>query len=98
MYHFLLSSILARNALLVLICAGIAAILLSRDIDALTLTHEVKPGLPPFALPNFTYSYFNNDTNQTIHKDFLDIVQVLFTSKRLHFVVVDTNYIKYVTF
>ena len=67
---------LARNALLVLICAGVAAILLSYGINALTLTHEVKPGLPPFAFPEFTYTYFNNVTNQTVHKDFLDIVQV----------------------
>lgn len=65
----------ARNALLVLICAGIAAVLLGHDIDVLTLTQEVKPGLPPFAFPEFTYSYFNNATNQTIHKGFLDIVQ-----------------------
>lgn len=66
----------ARNALLVLICAGIAALLLSYDIEVLTLTQRVKPGLPPFAFPVFSYTYFNNITNQTIHKDFIHIVQV----------------------
>ncbi|GFY43458.1 sodium-independent sulfate anion transporter [Trichonephila inaurata madagascariensis] len=66
---------IARNALLVLSCAGIAAILISYDIDELSLTHSVKAGLPPFELPSFSYHAFDNVTNKTIDKDFLDIVE-----------------------
>ncbi|XP_035212417.1 sodium-independent sulfate anion transporter-like isoform X2 [Stegodyphus dumicola] len=65
----------ARNALLVLLCTGIAALLLSYDIDSLTLTQAVKPGLPSFAFPAFEYTYFNNATNTTVHKNFAVIVQ-----------------------
>ncbi|XP_055947438.1 sodium-independent sulfate anion transporter-like isoform X1 [Argiope bruennichi] len=66
---------IARNALLVLSCAGVAAILISYNIDKLTLTHEVKAGLPPFEFPTFSLHYFNNITNETIDKSFIDIVQ-----------------------
>ncbi|GIY83501.1 sodium-independent sulfate anion transporter [Caerostris extrusa] len=66
---------IARNALLVLTCAGLAAILVSYDVNVLTLTQSVKPGLPPFAFPAFSYHSFNNVTNQTIDRDFIEIIQ-----------------------
>ncbi|XP_071040168.1 sodium-independent sulfate anion transporter isoform X1 [Parasteatoda tepidariorum] len=67
----------ARNALLVILCASIAALLLSHDIDVLTLTKTVKAGLPPFALPPFSINYYNNATNTTVHKDFFEMCQDL---------------------
>ncbi|XP_054713595.1 sodium-independent sulfate anion transporter-like [Uloborus diversus] len=65
----------ARNALLVILFTGIAAILLSYDINALTLNPSVKPGLPSFAFPEFEFNYFNNATNQTVHKGFLEVIK-----------------------
>ncbi|KAK2166857.1 hypothetical protein LSH36_34g03057 [Paralvinella palmiformis] len=54
----------ARNAIVVVVAAGLAAILLHYGIDALSLTEEVQPGLPKFAIPSFevhdgntTYTY-----------------------------------------
>ncbi|KAG8198095.1 hypothetical protein JTE90_020920 [Oedothorax gibbosus] len=67
----------ARNALLVLLCATLAAVLMSYNMKPFTLTHSVEAGLPPFAFPTFSFHSFDNTTNQTIDKNFLAIVEDL---------------------
>lgn len=64
-----------KNAFLVLICGGLAAILLIYNISPLTLTQEIKAGLPSFKPPSFSVNIFNNSTNKTESKYFLEIVQ-----------------------
>ena len=43
----------ARNAIIVLVTAGLAAILYHEDIDYFTLTNTTQSGLPPFKVPDF---------------------------------------------
>ncbi|XP_013414887.1 LOW QUALITY PROTEIN: sodium-independent sulfate anion transporter-like [Lingula anatina] len=52
----------ARNAVVVVAAAGIAAALLAKDIDVLSLTGNIQEGLPPFKLPNFTLQISPNET------------------------------------
>ncbi|XP_076337278.1 sodium-independent sulfate anion transporter-like isoform X2 [Tachypleus tridentatus] len=65
----------ARNALLVLICGGISAILKAHDYTPFTLTQDVPPGVPAFQPPAFTYC--DNSNNITTHKNFIDICKDL---------------------
>ena len=58
----LLLLILAANAIIVVGASGIAAILLSQNIDKLTLTGNIKAGLPPVRFPDFSIK----DGNTTI--------------------------------
>ena len=44
----------ARNAIVVILAATLAAVLLHYGIDAFSLTEKVEPGLPKFAVPSFT--------------------------------------------
>ncbi|KAH6943316.1 hypothetical protein HPB50_019454 [Hyalomma asiaticum] len=67
----------ARNAIAVLVCAVAAAILLSNNMQPFALTDEVKGGMPPFQLPNFTADIFDTSSNKTIHMNFLDIMRTL---------------------
>lgn len=53
---------LGANAIVVIVASGISAILLSYDIDKLTITGHIKSGLPPVQLPKFSVS----DVNTTI--------------------------------
>lgn len=52
----------SANAIVVIVASGISAILLSYDIDKLTITGHIKSGLPPVQLPKFSVS----DVNTTI--------------------------------
>ncbi|XP_076340331.1 sodium-independent sulfate anion transporter-like isoform X2 [Tachypleus tridentatus] len=65
----------ARNALLVFICGGVAAILLFYNYTPFTLTKDVPPGLPEFHPPAF--SYYDNSSNTTVHKNFIGICKDL---------------------
>ncbi|XP_022256181.1 sodium-independent sulfate anion transporter-like isoform X2 [Limulus polyphemus] len=65
----------ARNALLVLICGGISAILKAHNYTPFTLTHDVPPGVPAFHPPTFTYC--DNSNNVTTHKNFIEICKDL---------------------
>ena len=56
---------LGANAIVVIVAAGISAILLSYNIDKLSITGHIKSGLPPVQLPKFSVS----DTNTTISAD-----------------------------
>ncbi|XP_067134103.1 sodium-independent sulfate anion transporter-like isoform X2 [Centruroides vittatus] len=66
-----------KNALIVLICGGLASILLIYNISPFTLTQVIKAGLPPFEPPPFSVDVYDNSTNKTEHKDFIRIVQDL---------------------
>ena len=44
----------ARNAVIVVITAGVAAIFEMYDVKGLTLTGKIEPGMPIPALPKFT--------------------------------------------
>lgn len=53
---------LGANAIVVIVASGITAILLSYNIDKLTVTGHIKSGLPPVQFPKFSVS----DVNTTI--------------------------------
>ncbi|XP_077490089.1 sodium-independent sulfate anion transporter-like isoform X7 [Amblyomma americanum] len=67
----------ARNAIAVLVCAVTAAILLNNNMNPFALTDEVKGGMPPFKLPNFTADIFDEGKNATVHMNFVDIMRSL---------------------
>ncbi|KAL3214510.1 hypothetical protein MRX96_034876 [Rhipicephalus microplus] len=67
----------ARNAIAVLVCAVVAAILLNNNMQPFALTDEVKGGMPPFQVPNFTADIFDTSNNKTIHMNFVDIMRTL---------------------
>ena len=53
----------ARNAIIVILAAGIAALMLNNDHDYFTLTGNITAGLPDFAVPSFTiYDEVHNHT------------------------------------
>lgn len=59
--------LVARNAVIVVLTAGIAAVLKDiYSIEGLTLTKEVEAGLPVPAVPKFSLEYVDHDTNQTV--------------------------------
>ena len=62
------------NAIIVIVAAIIAAIYIHYDVHELTITGDIKAGLPPFQLPNFSLTY--QSSNQTIHNNFGDILSV----------------------
>lgn len=66
-----------RNAIIVLICAGIAVGLLNNNSHVLTLTKSVQSGLPPFHFPNLTLDIYDNITRKTTHQNFGNILQDL---------------------
>ncbi|XP_052263654.1 sodium-independent sulfate anion transporter-like [Dreissena polymorpha] len=71
---FVWLSSIGANAILVVITAGIAAIL---DVhghgDAVSTIGEVQAGLPPFKPPSFSSDYYDTQTNTTVHLDAGDI-------------------------
>ncbi|KAI0234937.1 Sodium-independent sulfate anion transporter [Lamellibrachia satsuma] len=44
----------SRNAIVVVTASGVAALLISKNIDVFSQTTHVQPGLPPFSLPKFS--------------------------------------------
>jgi len=59
----------ARNAVIVILCAGVAAALYEPGKDEdnfFTLTGNVKEGIPTPAVPSFTFSMYDNKTGQDI--------------------------------
>ncbi|KAK2175762.1 hypothetical protein NP493_709g02012 [Ridgeia piscesae] len=44
----------SRNAIVVVTASGVAAILISQDVDVFSQTTHVQPGLPSFSLPKFS--------------------------------------------
>lgn len=59
-----------RNALIVLATAVVTYYVIFHQV---TTTKEIKPGLPGFHLPKFTYHNWDEKTNQTVDKKF-DVV------------------------
>ena len=60
-------SFVARNAVIVVLTAGIVAIMKDLyNIEGLTLTKEVEAGIPIPAVPKFQLEYTDHDTNQTV--------------------------------
>ena len=57
-----------------IVAAFIAAIYIHYDVKELTITGDIRAGLPPFQLPNFSLSY--QSANQTVHKHFGDVLSV----------------------
>lgn len=74
----------ARNAVVVIICAFIASILVdlygfgqsSEPRDFLTLTPGVAEGVPTPAVPKFSLTYYDKDANVTMTKQPADIFAV----------------------
>ncbi|XP_003740509.1 sodium-independent sulfate anion transporter [Galendromus occidentalis] len=64
----------ARNVIVVLICGGLAAVLDARGRRPFALTDDVKGGLPPLRLPDFTFTYNDTKTNSTTTLTFPEIV------------------------
>ena len=64
------------NAIIVIVGAVIAAVLLHYDVDKLTITGDIKSGLPPFKLPAFTLDYTEKNGTESIHKSFGNILGV----------------------
>ena len=62
------------NAIIVIVAAIIAAIYIYYDVNELTITGDIKAGLPPFQLPNFSLTY--QSSNQTVHHDFGEVLSV----------------------
>ena len=60
----------ARNAIVVIVCAAIASY--NIDNNVFTLTSEIEPGLPAFRLPPFRIV-----KNETVEKEFKDIMEDL---------------------
>lgn len=63
---------ISANAIIVIVAAFIAAIYIHYDVKELTITGDIRAGLPPFQLPNFSLSY--QSANQTVHKHFGDVL------------------------
>ncbi|XP_076324006.1 sodium-independent sulfate anion transporter-like [Tachypleus tridentatus] len=59
------------------VTASVASILILYDANPFTLTKEVPSGLPTFSLPVFTYDHFENLTNTSIHKGFIEVTKDL---------------------
>ncbi|XP_067937995.1 sodium-independent sulfate anion transporter-like [Watersipora subatra] len=63
----------ARNAVIVVITAGIAGVLQQYQLYGLTLTKPVEAGLPAPSLPKFTLNHFDEHTNTTITRTTAEI-------------------------
>lgn len=70
----------ARNAVVVVICAGIASIMHDlydiRGEGSLSLTGNITAGLPTPSVPKFELHGFDEKTNSTVHLDLGDISSV----------------------
>ena len=62
------------NAIIVIVAAIIAAIYIHYDVHELTITGDIKAGLPPIQLPNFSLTY--QSSNQTVHHGFGEVLSV----------------------
>ena len=77
----LLWLVVARNAVVVILCAGIAASLYNDDKknnpeNFFTLTGKVKEGIPTPAVPSFTFSGFDEHHNTTVTKTTAEMFSV----------------------
>lgn len=57
----------ARNAVIVVLTAGIAAVLKDiYSIEGLTLTGKIESGMLPPMVPKLSMEYIDHDTNKTV--------------------------------
>ncbi|XP_022704630.1 sodium-independent sulfate anion transporter-like isoform X1 [Varroa jacobsoni] len=66
-----------RNVIVVLLCGALTALLEAQGKRPFALTGKVHGGLPPFKIPDFSYTYFDSKTNTTETKHFGEIVAEL---------------------
>ena len=71
-------TLVGANAIIVISAAIIASVLLDHDIDELTITGDIKAGLPGIKLPSFTFDHPGNNGTESgaIHKDFGEVLAV----------------------
>ena len=70
----------ARNATIVIITTGVAAIFLGNDQRPFSLTGHIKPGLPSLKVPAFTINH--TDYNVTIVMSSTEVLEVRLKSKQ----------------